>query len=218
MRQTESLSRGRRYALVLTLAAMLAACTLERPDSAVPTSYDLGPPSAFMRSNPAIGGTVLVAPVRTPAWLDETGIVYRLLYEDSARTQFYAMSKWAAEPGALVTDRLRARLAAVSEGFVTPGYAARSDYTLRVELDDFSQHFDAPDRSRVVLRARTTLLDTDDRKVIAQRVFAVERNAAPNAPGAVKALAETTDVFLEDLVKWVIANAKAAANKGDEKK
>jgi cholesterol transport system auxiliary component len=200
--------RGTCAALALIFATALPGCTFDRPESHVPTAYDFGPAPAYARSNPAIAGTVLVPSVRAPSWLDDMGIVYRLLYEDKARTQIYAMSKWAAEPAALLTDRLRARLAAVSEGVVAPGFSARSDYTLRVELDDFSQHFEAPAQSRTRLRARASLLNTEGRKLLAQRVFEMERPAEPNAPGAVKALTEAADAFLEDLVKWTAENTK----------
>ena len=192
----------------IALALASGACTFEAPVSAVPTQYDLGPPPAYARSNPAIRGTLLIAPVRAPAWLDDTGIAYRLVYEDPARTQIYAMSRWTAEPAALMTDRLRSRLAAVAGSVVAPGFSARSDYTLRVELEDFSQHFAAVSQSRVVLRARATLLATEERKVLAQRAFEVERPAAPNAPGAVTALGEAADAFMAELVKWTAENAK----------
>ena len=207
------MSVGRKAACSVVLASALAACTFEAPVSAVPTLYDFGPPPAYSRSNPAIPGTILVAPVRAPAWLDDTGIVYRLLYEDAARTQTYAMSRWAADPASLLTDRLRSRVAAMAGSVVAPTFGARSDYTLRVELEDFSQHFQAPSQSRVVLRARATLLASEGRTVLAQRAFEVERPAQPSAPGAVKALAESADAFTEELVKWTAANAKEGAKR-----
>lgn len=194
-------------AAVCTLA--LLSCSFERPTSAVPTSYDFGPQPSHARSNPAIPGTLLVAPVRASAPLDDTGIVYRLIYEESSRPDIYAMSRWAAEPASLITDRLRSRFAAAAEGIVAPGYSARSDHTLRIELEDFSQHFQAPGQSRVLLRARATLLGSESRRLIAQRVFDVERAASGNAPGAVKALTEATDAFVEDLVKWTAENVRA---------
>ena len=196
----------------------LAACTLELPVSAVPTSYDLGPQPVYAKLNPAIAGSLLIPPVRAPAWLDETAIVFRLLYEDTARPQAYAMSRWAAEPASLVTDRLRSRFAAATGGVVTPGYSAKSDYTLRVELEDFSQRFDAPGASRATLRARASLLDTPDRKLLAQRVFDVERPAAGTAPGAVKALTEATDAFLEDLVKWAADSTRSRGGQETNRK
>lgn len=195
------------------LGTTLAGCSFERPVSAVPTRYDLGPPPVYARSNPALPGAVLIPSVRAPAWLDDTAIVYRLLYEDSAKPQAYAMSRWAAEPASLLTDRLRSRFAAVADGVVTPGYSAASDYTLRVELEDFSQPFDSPGNSRASLRALVTLLDSRDRKLVAQRVFDIERASAPTAPGAVKGLTEATDAFLEELVKWTAQSARLRGGK-----
>jgi cholesterol transport system auxiliary component len=97
---------------------------------------------------------------------------------------------------------MRSRFAAVGRGVVSPLDSARSDYTLRVELRDFSQSLEAPDRSHVTVRARATLIGSADRALIAQRDFDVQRPAPANAEGAVKALTEATDSFIEELVKW----------------
>ena len=208
MRRLTVLCRCMRHGSALALGLSIAACSFERPTSITPVSYDFGPAPAYVRSNPAIAGTVLVAPVKAPAWLDDSGIVYRLVYEDATRTQTYSMSRWAADPAELITDRVRSRLAAVAQGVVSPAFSARSDYTLRIELEDFSQRFDAPGQSIALLRARGTLLHSDRRALIAQRVFDVQRPAAPNAPGAVKALTEATEVFVEELVKWTAEHAR----------
>ena len=200
----------RRVLIAVLLALGLGACAFERPTSDVPVSYDFGPVPAYARSNPSIPGTVLVSRIRAPAWLDDDGIVYRLAYEDAARTHTYGMSRWAAEPADLLTDRLRSRIAAVANGVVSPAFGARSDYTLRVELEDFSQHFEAPGASRVLLRARATLLHSERRTLIAQREFDVARPAPPNASGAVKALTDATNEFLEELVKWAADSARGA--------
>ena len=193
------------------LAFTLAACSFERPVSEVPTSYDFGPPPAYSRANPPIAGIVLIAPVSAAAPLDDTGIVYRQLHQDATRPEVYAMSRWSDEPARLITERLRARFASIATGVVSPAFSARSDYTLRVDLVDFSQYFDAPGQSRVQLRARATLLSSENRRLLAQRAFEIDRPSAPNAPGAVKALTEAADAFIEDLAKWAVESAPAAA-------
>ena len=197
-----------RRAAAAALLGFVAACSLNRPESAVPVSYDLGPQPAYPRTNPSIPGALLIPHVAAPPWLDDDRIVYRLLYEDGSRPQAYSMSRWSAGPAELLTARLRSRFAAVSGGVVAPGYGVRSDYTLRVELEDFSQRFAQPGESRVILRARASLLSTPDRTLLAQRLFDVERAAAPNAAGAVKALTEASDAFVEALVAWTVQNAK----------
>ena len=196
---------------------LLAGCAFDFPTSAAPTSYDLGPPREYAKSNPALPGTLLVPSVRAPAWLDRTDIVYRLVYEDSSRPQAYALSRWTAEPAALMTDRMRSRFAAVAKGVVSPVYGVSSDYTLRVELDDFSQVFDTPGKSRASLRARATLLDAPDRRLIAQRVFDVERDASPNAAGAVSALTDAVDAFIEELVTWTVEATQRTRQTRDER-
>jgi cholesterol transport system auxiliary component len=190
--------------------AVLGSCAFERPTSDVPTTYDLGPPPSYARSNPGIPGILLVVPVGAPAWLDDSGIVYRLLYEDAARPRVYARSRWSASPPSLLTDRMYNRFAAEAKGVVAPGFSARSDYTVRVDLEDFSQRFTAPTQSRVNLKARASLLSGETRQLLAQREFDFERPAEPNAVGAVRALTAAADEFTEALAKWTADNVHAA--------
>lgn len=207
-------ARAGRAGVTLALVLMLASCAFEAPVSTVPAEYDFGPPPAYQRANPSIPGIVLVAPVRAPAWLTDDGIVYRLLYEDAGKPQSYAMSRWAGEPASLIGERLSSRLAAATQGVVSPAFGARSDYTLRIELEDFSQHFKAPGEARALLRARATLLGSERRVVLAQRVFDYDGASQPNAAGAVKALSEATDTFLDELLAWIAATVREQSNVG----
>ena len=204
-----------RIALAAALAAAAGACSLPIPkvnEPIIATSYDLGPPRVYAANNPAVPGTLSVPDVTSAEWLDE-GIVYRLLYEGRAQPQTYTRSRWTADPAALLTERVRSRFAAAAKSVVSPLDSARSDYTLRIELRDFSQSFEAAEKSHTTLRARATLIASFDRTVLAQREFELRRDAAPNAEGAVKALAEATDAFLEELVKWTVGSAKPTAQK-----
>lgn len=200
-----------RLITVPAIVIVIASCAFERPPSVALTTYDLGPPPVYSKSNPAVPGTILIPSVRAPTWLDESEIVYRLLYENSSRPQSYAMSRWAAEPALLITDRLRSRFAAASRGVVTPADSAASDFILRVQLDDFSQRFEALGQSHVTLSARATLLSAADRKLLAQRTFDIDRPAEGNAAGAVKALTEAANTLVEELVKWTAQNSRAPA-------
>jgi cholesterol transport system auxiliary component len=201
---------NRRTLLPLACALLMSSCALQTPTSDTPTRYDFGPPPSHAQSNPGIPATLLVTAVRAPSWLDETGIVYRLLHEDSSRPRLYAMSAWSASPAALITDRIYGRFAAASQGAVGPGFSAQSDYTVRVELEDFSQHFTAQNESRVFLKARASLLSSVERRLLAQRQFEFARPAEPNAPGAVKSLTEAVDGFTDELVRWTADNVRAA--------
>jgi cholesterol transport system auxiliary component len=181
------------------------------PQSTTPAIYDFGPEREKRAGRELIQGVLLIPSVNAPTWLEGTGIVYRLLYEDGARPRVYSLSRWVAPPADMLTDRVRDRFADVARAVVTSGYGAREDYVLRVELDNFSQQFEAPDRSKVMLRARATLVSGSQRDLLDQREFNIERPAEPNAAGAVQALGEGANAFIEELVNWV---AQSLAKKG----
>jgi len=191
-------------AAVAVIAAALAGCALGPQTREQPVSYDLGPPRSHAAANPRIAATLLLPEVSAPAWLDGQGIIYRLSYENAARPQAYAQSRWAAPPAALLTQRLRGLFAAAAvSGIVTGSDGARADYALRVELEDFSQSFHAPNASRVAVRARASLVNLASRTLVAQRVFSVERAApTPDARGAVTALGAASDDVIEGLLEW----------------
>jgi len=193
-------------ALVLTLAG--AACSIAPPVSeASIISYDFGPAPASPPA-PALRQSLLVYDVSAPAWLDLSSIYYRLAYKDAVRPQAYADSRWVMSPAALLSGRLRGRLAAAGgAGIVQPGDGARANYALRVELDDFVQVFDAPGKSRAVVRVRASVLG--NRSLLAQRGFSAERSAATaNAEGGVRALVEASDEIVDQLVDWAVQQVK----------
>ncbi len=80
--------------------------------------------------------------------------------------------------------------------------AARADYALRIEIEDFSQSFNTADRSQVTIRIRAILVNLSNSTLHAQRTFSVERPAAPDAEGAARALAQAADAVIESLLEW----------------
>jgi cholesterol transport system auxiliary component len=191
--------------------AALTSCALG-PQREPAVSYDLGPPGSGA-APPAIPALLLVPEVSAPAWLDSSGIVYRLSYDNSARPQAYAASRWVAPPPALLTHRLRSRLAGTG-GILTGSDGVRADYALRVELEDFSQSFSSPTASRVTLRARTSLVRLADRALIAQEVFTVGKDApSADARGAVAGLGQASDEFIETLARWTAEQVGRRAGK-----
>jgi cholesterol transport system auxiliary component len=201
--------------LIVTLfCGALAACSLA-PKTEQPAIYDLGAPRSHAAAKPGIAAVLYLPDVTAPEWLSGPGILYRLNYDNPARPQPYALSRWSASPAALLSGRLRSRFAAAAaKGIVSGADGVRADYLLRVELEDFSQSFDAPNSSRVALHARASLVNIASRSLVAQRVFVVEQAAAtPDAPGAVQALGAASDEFMESLLKWTEDRLKAAGGK-----
>lgn len=196
-----------RLALVAAAAAP-AACTINAPARVAPALYGISEAQAAPRERPSIPGTLMIPAVAAPAWLDTTGIVYRLGYEEANRLRAYNESRWVATPATLLTEELRSRFAGAVERVVSGVDGARADEVLRIELEDYTQTFSAPGRSKVGLRARATLVDRRTREVVAQRTFSMERDAPPNAAGAAAALAESSAGFIENLLDWVAQNLK----------
>ncbi|MDR2990484.1 MAG: ABC-type transport auxiliary lipoprotein family protein [Burkholderiaceae bacterium] len=194
-------------------AAGLGGCAL--PDRPVrPEPYDLGPPSAAAPADPASTpprAPAAVAPivwngVSAPQTLDGTAIIYRLLYvQDGLQPRPYARARWTQTPAQLLAQRLRAALAATRP--VVDADAGLTGPELRIELDDFSQVFDAPDQSFGVVRLRATRLVPDvagGARQVEQRSFAA-RVPAPSsdAAGGVQALKAAADQVVGAVVAWV---------------
>lgn len=192
--------------MALGLALTLAGCSLAPAPTPAPVNYDFGPAPAGRPKGSR--QALLVHDVSAPAWLDSPLIHYRLAYQDAARPQSYADSRWVMSPAALLTQRLRGQLAASgSGGIVLPGDVARANHALRVELDEFAQVFDAPGKSRAVVRLRVSVVG--NRVLLAQRNFQVERPAnTPDAEGGVRALIGASDEAIDQLIGWAVGYLK----------
>ena len=196
-----------RTALLLSLA-LLTGCALGPQARVGMVNYDFGLARADKDTHPRLRQDLVVAEVSAPAWMDNSGIYYRLAYQDAARPQAYALSHWVMPPAALLGQRLRASIARANQaGVFTSADGVRAAYTLRLELEEFSQVFDAPQKSHALLRLRASLLN--QRSVVAQQSFEFEQAAAtPNAEGGARALIAASDAAGEKLVDWLARNLK----------
>ena len=195
-------------AVLLLSLGLLAACSVAPQSRDGMVNYDFGLAATGKDAKPRLHHDLVIAAVSAPAWMDNAGIYYRLAYQDAARPQSYAQSRWVMPPAALLGQRLRAAIARASKAAVfTPADGVRVDYTLRLELDEFSQVFDAADRSRAVLRLRASLIR--HRTIVAQQSFAIEQAAATaNAEGGMRALIVASDAAADSLIDWLAANMK----------
>lgn len=189
------------------LALACAGCSVAPSPGPEVTSYDFGP-APEKRSPQALRQALVVYEVSAPAWLDSAFIHYRLAYLDATRPRAYADSRWVMSPAALFSNRLRAQLAASGSGAVVqPIDGARTNYALRVELDEFTQVFDAPGKSRAVVRMRAVVVG--NRSLVAQRSFSAERSArTADAEGGVRALIAASDDAIDQLIAWTMQQVK----------
>jgi cholesterol transport system auxiliary component len=181
---------------LLAAALLLSACSLT-PTAPTRAVYDLGPAPAA----PASGGALAwrIADVSAAPSLGGDGIAYRLAFQQAQRLEYYRDSVWAAPPAALLTQRLRQHLTA------TPSCAGRPVALLAINLDEFEQVFSSPSSSQVVLRLHATLWSTG---AALQQHWRIERPAPPDAPGAVRALAQAVDDWLPQLGAWLAASCR----------
>jgi cholesterol transport system auxiliary component len=85
-----------------------------------------------------------------------------------------------------------------------PGEGAQ--LLMQIELDEFSQVFDAPDQSSGLLRLRATVLKATPvgYSLLAQRSVRMQRPASGGgAPAGVRALGAATDATVDELVQWL---------------
>lgn len=193
-----------RFIWALVAAALAAGCTIGASSRTEIAFYDFGPASVAP-GRPVLSKSLLVHDVVAPAWMDSASIFYRLAYVDAARAHAYAGSRWVMAPASLFGARLRQRLSAASSaGVVLPEAALRTEFALRVELDEFAQHFDAADRSRALVRLRATL--SGRLGLVAQRAVSIEKpSATADARGGARALAVASDEAIDQLLGWVAA-------------
>lgn len=189
----------------------LAGCAL--PSQPVrPAVYDFGPgaltapPASQARLAP-----LALAEIEASPALDSTAVLYRLAYADDQQLKAYAQARWSMPPAQLVRQRLRERLGQ-RRALLNPGEGglsgARAPLTLRIELEEFSQLFAAPDKSVGLLRLRATVAQPGPggETLVAQRSITVQRPApSADAPGGVRAMTAATDAAVGELDQWLQA-------------
>ena len=190
-----------KFIAVCALVALTGGCSsLQAPPARV--VYDFGPgqigptPETRMAPAPALA----LAEMEPSPALDGTSVLYRLAYADAQQLQPYALARWSMPPAQLVRQRLRDALG--QRGPVLNPGEGNVSTVLRVELDEFSQLFEAPDRSAGLVRMRATL--TRNETLLAQRSFVVQRPApTPDASGGVRALLAATDAAVAEMGAWL---------------
>lgn len=203
---------------LIAMAWMLAGCALLPDKPTRPTMYDFGPgvPSAqsAARRLPANAlPPLVVADIATSGGvLENTAVLYRLAYLDVQQLRPYSQARWSMPPAQLVQQRLREQLSQrrtvlqAGEGVALNHDQNTTLPLLRLELQEFSQLFSAPDASVGLIRLRATLVEVTSggEKLLAQRNLLVQRPAtSADAAGGVRALTAATDAAIEELDQWL---------------
>ena len=189
-----------RSSFALLLAVLLGACATGTRNVAPAVVYDFGPPLARLSADAAWSGLALI--VRSPPWFDSLNVDYRLVYDDPLILREYAGSRWAGAPGVLLTQRLAQQLGVTSNGGSASGSTA---CLLRVDLQEFAQRFDTPQRSVGVLQGSVSVFGAK-RQLLAERQFVVEQPArSADAQGGANALVAAGNEFGRQMHDWLAA-------------
>ena len=188
----------------------LTGCAITPQNERPVSVYDFGLQKVSSTNNTPGGQqqlsrSLLIAEAKSPVWLNNNAIQYRLAYRDPTQSYTYANSRWAASPATLLTHHIRNSIATTTDiKVLSTSEIVRADFILRLELEEFSQIFDAIDNSHVLIKLRVSLINRSSRLLKAQHSFNVKL-AAPtaNAAGAVQALAESSDKLTGDLITWL---------------
>jgi cholesterol transport system auxiliary component len=205
---------------LITVLGLMAGCALPgKPTRA--TLYDFGPGElSTQTAAPQSAGApvsalppLAIADIATSGGaLDNQAVLYRLAYTDAQQLRPYSQARWSMPPAQLVRQRLRERMSqrrvvlTAREGVALNRSQNAHLPMLRLELEEFSQLFSAPDASVGLLRLHATLVEITPagERLIAQRNLVVQRPApSADAPGGVRALTAATDAAIDELDQWL---------------
>ena len=202
------------FSLFLTVF-VLGGCALpNKPTRATQYDFGPGPLSAPVSTGQAALAPLAVDEITTAGGaLDNQAVLYRLAYADAQQLRPYAQARWSMPPAQLVRQRLLSHMGerrAVFNAGASVAFnrvqGAALPLRLRIELEEFSHLFTAPDASVGLIRLRATLVDITPagEKLLGQRSVVVQRPAgSADAPGGVRALTAATDAAIEELDQWL---------------
>lgn len=190
----------RRLAPAIMAALLCCGCAIARPDA--PALFDLGAPRPARNSGPAQLPPLALADIVAPTWLDRPLMTYRLNYDNDQQPRSYTQSRWSMPPAELIGQRVKVRIVQAGGAVLSAADGAAGVPVLRIEADDFSQVFDAADKSegRIALRASVF----NGRMLVGQKSF-IRSAPAPSADaaGGARALAAATDAVIADMLTWL---------------
>jgi cholesterol transport system auxiliary component len=178
-----------------------------------PAVYDFGPgPLSSASGNAGAGrAAVILGMVEATPALETQAVHYRLAYANGQQLKPYSQARWSMAPAQLIRQRLSDQLSQ-SRAILNPGESGligtAAPATLRIDLEEFSQLFQAPNQSVGLLRLRATLIQPSQTPRVIQHSVVVQRPApSADAQGGVIALATATDAAVLEIDNWLRLNA-----------
>ncbi|WP_229429719.1 MULTISPECIES: ABC-type transport auxiliary lipoprotein family protein [unclassified Massilia] len=188
----------------LAFALILGGCASSK-SSTPSTVFDFGPalPAAQgAAAAPASMPAIVVMDATGAAILDNERMYYRLNYADALQARTYANSRWSGNPLALVTQRVKTRLAQSGMKVLSATDASTGVPILRIEVDELMHSFSGAAQSEGQLALRASVFN--EHRLVDQRSFSRTTPAASaDAAGGARALAQSLDATSADILAWL---------------
>lgn len=190
-----------KFCLGFALATLLQACA---GGAAAPRfNYDFGP---LPSSQDSVKVALSLADVSAPAMLDSNAMLYRLQYDNAQLLRPYAQHRWSMPPAQLLTQRIKARMAAADATILAAADGVSELPILRIDLDEFTQIFTSASQSHAQISLRASLIKRN--KLVAHRYFSLSnKSASADAAGGAKAMQVASDSLISEIMLWLQANS-----------
>lgn len=192
---------------LLTLLALLSACA----STSSSQSFDFGSSTFSSNSSPLTlkGVKWIIADIRVPASLDGNAMLYRLNYDNPQELKPYALSRWSAAPAQLLTLRLKQAINQAGGAAISATDGIKDVPQLRIELDEFAQHFSTVQRSQARIQLRVGLIHKNN--LLAQKSFVSSVDVTtPDAKGGAAAMSRASDQIIEQILQWAQQEQQSA--------
>ncbi|MFA9275547.1 MAG: ABC-type transport auxiliary lipoprotein family protein [Candidatus Aquirickettsiella gammari] len=151
--------------------------------------------------------TIQLAEIQVPVSLESSAMLYRLQYDNGQELKPYAQSRWSMPPAQLLKQRIKAQINRQGGAVMGSSDGVKALPLVRLELEEFSQHFSHPHQSQVQIRWRASLIKNN--QLLGQKVFSAHAQCdSPDAKGGAKAMPQASDVVITELIHWLQTQLK----------
>lgn len=196
-------------ALLCGLCSLNACTTTTAPTARL---FDLGVPNQphaemLSTTQPSSNTAIKFATIESSPIFSSEAMWYRLTHKNSQELRSFSESKWSMQPAQLIQENTHRFL--MRQGYIV---ANNSDGVkdlpiLKLNLDEFSQHFSSETSSSAVLHIRASLIHKQT--LLAQKQFHIHKpSSTANAYGGAQAMQLAQDQFMQELQLWLKANLK----------
>ena len=85
-------------------------------------------------------------------------MLYRLNYENTQELRAYAQNRWSTSPAQLLAQTIKQTINREGGNVAEAGDGVRDLPQIRIELEEFAQHFTRPDQSQAQIHLRASLV------------------------------------------------------------